>query len=441
MLILLIMLVRDRLLQLAHDNPEAFSTLKLDAYKFDLDANDYDKMLNLQGAVKNRSNTAFQGHVNAIMSRVGASPGFKEILKDPERENAIRDYVNRKVYQTLSNGEDLTPEVRDEVVNEVKTRVEDVRSPRLWDGFGSDFFRKYLWGDEATLGAELNTRTPDQTQDATIDVKYLTPVYKKDIHDLLLNHKIEPSDSNIGDWAAIEATGNNDRAIEQFGIDLKGNAIKPSVYDLPRVGLDPAQQLINQLLRERGLLKEGEVLNKPGADSTINPKWPGGSSVAGEVEKELMKDPLVRAEGIQYKRYKSYEGGNDTIGIGHKITQQEYKSGYLTIGGRIVSIDDTLTPKQVKDLYHQDVLLASAKLRKGLKVDVTPNQYKALLSFVYNTGSFANTELAQAINSGNKEEINTQWKRWVNVQQGDKKVESDVLKKRRANELKLFNKE
>lgn len=55
-----------------------------------------------------------------------------------------------------------------------------------------------------------------------------------------------------------------------------------------------------------------------------------------------------------WKPHASLEGGTDTVAYGHKLTQQEVKSGKIKIGDKMFPINQGLTDKDARKLFEQD---------------------------------------------------------------------------------------
>ena len=113
-------------------------------------------------------------------------------------------------------------------------------------------------------------------------------------------------------------------------------------------------------------------------------------------------------EGFRTKAYASPEGGEDTVGIGHKLTPKEQELGGVFIGGKLVKVDRNtpLTNEQVRQLYQQDIAnhaaAAKNKLNKLAGEDVwnklNPMQQYALMDLSFAGGSRMITQdLANAI--------------------------------------------
>jgi len=107
---------------------------------------------------------------------------------------------------------------------------------------------------------------------------------------------------------------------------------------------------------------------------------------------ERFTNYLQKVEGLKTDtgktpfRYKSAEGGNDTVGIGHKLTDAEVKSG------KVYGYDlKTLTKEQVQDILQKDLDKTKSVLSKNLTnkykksfEDLTPKQQEMLLDLQFN---------------------------------------------------------
>jgi GH24 family phage-related lysozyme (muramidase) len=78
----------------------------------------------------------------------------------------------------------------------------------------------------------------------------------------------------------------------------------------------------------------------------------------------------------------SYEGGNQTIGYGHKLTDEEVKSGEV-YGYKIA----TLTKEQAEDIFNRDLEIARADVDKLIDKDTTdPKAYGVLVEMAHQIG-------------------------------------------------------
>lgn len=118
-----------------------------------------------------------------------------------------------------------------------------------------------------------------------------------------------------------------------------------------------------------------------------------------------------KREGFRTTTYASPEGGTDTVGIGHKLTDKEQASGGVFIGGRLVKVDRTtpMSEQQVKELYRQDIMNhangAKRQINKLAGQDVwsslNPMQQYALMDLSFAGGpGLITKDLADAIKSG-----------------------------------------
>ena len=145
---------------------------------------------------------------------------------------------------------------------------------------------------------------------------------------------------------------------------------------------------------------------------------------------------LVSLEGWETHAYESIEGGTKTIGVGHKITAEEARSGKLTIGNERVDWRNGLNDDQVLELFKQDHNRFRTKVTDAVSVELNENQLEALTSFAYNVGlrAFKNSTLLKKLNNGDFEAVPSELMRWVYVN----KQEHDGLKNRREKEASIF---
>jgi lysozyme len=123
-------------------------------------------------------------------------------------------------------------------------------------------------------------------------------------------------------------------------------------------------------------------------------------------------------EGCRLQAYQD-SGGIWTIGYGH------------TLG---VKPGDVITQAQAEQYLREDLADAEAVLNKAAGVDLTPNQFSALVSFQYNTGALVGSTLMRLVNAKDFAGAQAQFGLWVNA--GGQKLEG--LVRRRAAEAALF---
>ncbi len=145
---------------------------------------------------------------------------------------------------------------------------------------------------------------------------------------------------------------------------------------------------------------------------------------------------LKQWESFELKVYKD-SAGLPTIGVGHLITKVEQASGNIVIAGVPVPYAIGLTDQQVVDLLGQDVQPAEQAINNGVKVALDQNQFDALVSFTFNTGTgaFSSSTLLKVLNQGEYDQVPDQLRRWNKA--GGKVVQG--LVNRRENEVKLWN--
>jgi lysozyme len=145
---------------------------------------------------------------------------------------------------------------------------------------------------------------------------------------------------------------------------------------------------------------------------------------------------LKRSEGVKPNVYPD-SNGVPTIGIGHKLTTSERRSGKIIIGNVPVRYSQGLDTGLVHALCRQDTKIASDCINRLVKVPLTQNQFNVLVSFTFNEGTeaFRGSTLLKMLNNGLYEEVPGQLTRWV---YDDGEV-IDGLIRRRKNEINLWN--
>lgn len=92
-------------------------------------------------------------------------------------------------------------------------------------------------------------------------------------------------------------------------------------------------------------------------------------------------------------------GGNDTVGIGHRITEREKRTDSLSIGGKSVRLSTVarsrvsdkrhLTTTEIEILFLQDLrqkTIALNRLIEPVRARITQAEFDVLLFFAYNAG-------------------------------------------------------
>ena len=124
-------------------------------------------------------------------------------------------------------------------------------------------------------------------------------------------------------------------------------------------------------------------------------------------------------EGCILHAYKDAVG-KPTIGIGH-----------LIVDGDGFDMTSIITEQQALDLLAQDVQERVTQLNNALQVDVTQNQFDALMDFVYNlgVGALQSSTLLRVLNAGDPIEAANHFAQW-DIAGG--RVLSDLVKRRQA---------
>lgn len=126
-----------------------------------------------------------------------------------------------------------------------------------------------------------------------------------------------------------------------------------------------------------------------------------------------------------------------------KFEPQEYKdfAGYPSIGygHKIVPGDNFppfLTEQDATALLCRDLVTYEACVNNSVEVDLTQDQFDALVSLCYNIGchAFDNSTLLKDLNAGNTQAAANQFKSWCHA--GG--LVSDILLARREKEQTLF---
>jgi lysozyme len=148
-------------------------------------------------------------------------------------------------------------------------------------------------------------------------------------------------------------------------------------------------------------------------------------------------DFLINVEGTKLHVYLD-SVGFPTIGTGHLLTKSELSSGKIKINGIFVRYKNGMTYDQAGTLLQQDLESVINIVNHLVKVELTQNQFDALVSFTYNVGknAFENSTLLKLLNQGFYDEVPIQMLRWNKA--GGRIVKG--LTNRRNAEIELWNK-
>jgi len=168
-----------------------------------------------------------------------------------------------------------------------------------------------------------------------------------------------------------------------------------------------------------------------GADGGTVPKQTAAAVAPREVVKPRVKinqagiDLIKGFESLALKPYTDL-AGHLTIGYGHKILPGERFSIISKTEAENILIDDLEKAEKQTDAL--------------LSVKLNPNQYAAIISFVFNLGSgaFRGSTLRKHLNAGDFNAAAGQFHRWVYAGAAGKKIKYKGLIVRREAERKLF---
>jgi lysozyme len=135
-------------------------------------------------------------------------------------------------------------------------------------------------------------------------------------------------------------------------------------------------------------------------------------------------------EGLRLSAYRD-SAGVWTIGYG----STRYHDGKVVKPG-----DKLVSEAQADALFRNTLDVYIAAVNQRAMVPLTQNQFDALVSFVYNTGTAAGKTLFQKLNAGDYQAAADQFLQWnkiTDLHTGNKIV-CDALVKRRAAERALF---
>lgn len=125
---------------------------------------------------------------------------------------------------------------------------------------------------------------------------------------------------------------------------------------------------------------------------------------------------------------------------GCRLTPYEDTAGKLTVGiGHLIQSGEhfeTITEQQAEDLLKNDLEAAESAVCQCLNVDVTQNQFDALVSFVFNLGGkrLLMSTLLEYLNNGELQKAADEFLKWCHV---GTDVSEGLLRRREA-ERALF---
>lgn len=144
---------------------------------------------------------------------------------------------------------------------------------------------------------------------------------------------------------------------------------------------------------------------------------------------------LAEFEGNVLHMYKD-DAGHPTIGIGHKLLNSELVGGYVIINGEHVDWRKGITSELSDALCRQDLQRFEKAVNDGVRVNLTQNQYDALVIFCFNIGDggFKASTALRVINAKEFDKVPDAMRMW-NKTGG---VVNQGLVNRREKEIKLW---
>lgn len=139
---------------------------------------------------------------------------------------------------------------------------------------------------------------------------------------------------------------------------------------------------------------------------------------------------------------KAFEGLHKVKSDGN-VRSYRCPAGRWTIGyGHThgVRSGETITPEEAEDLLRKDLEDCEATVERMVKVDLTQNQFDALVSFVFNLGqgNFGSSTLLRKLNRGDYEGAAEEFTRWNKARVDGELKALPGLTRRRTAEAALF---
>jgi lysozyme len=135
-------------------------------------------------------------------------------------------------------------------------------------------------------------------------------------------------------------------------------------------------------------------------------------------------DLIKHFEGLYLRAYKC-PAGVWTIGYGH--TGLKHQDGTVK-AGRVITEDEA------DRLLDHDMRVFVDRVNRLVTVELSQNEFDALVSFDFNTGGLAKSTLLRRLNAGAYDEVPAQLMRWTRA---SGKVLAGLVR-RRASEVRLW---
>jgi len=134
---------------------------------------------------------------------------------------------------------------------------------------------------------------------------------------------------------------------------------------------------------------------------------------------------LKQREELRLKKYKDI-AGIWTVGYGHVILPSEKL--------------DTITPEKAEQILRKDLKIAESVVNRYVSVPLTPGQFDALVSLVFNIGegNFSGSTLLEKLNKYDYQGALAEFPRWNKARQNGELRVSQGLINRRKEEQEMF---
>lgn len=170
-----------------------------------------------------------------------------------------------------------------------------------------------------------------------------------------------------------------------------------------------------------GIFRKKKEPAAPETPKVLTVGYIGGSGFSKQRLSENGKNLIKKFEGYSAKAYKPHADDVWTIGWGSTIGVKE---------GQVI------TEQVANEMFGRDVKAFENAVNDVVKVNLTQNQFDALVSLVYNIGigNFKKSTLLRVLNKGEYEAASKEFAKW---KYSSGKVYEGLVK-RRAEEAKLF---
>ncbi|HZW54277.1 MAG TPA: lysozyme [Candidatus Elarobacter sp.] len=145
-------------------------------------------------------------------------------------------------------------------------------------------------------------------------------------------------------------------------------------------------------------------------------KAPASKAGAAKKPAAAAKGGLRQINQAGLDLIKSFEGYARQVAGSTDVKAYQDVVGIWTIGyghtGRDVHEGLRITQAQAENLLRGDLATAERIVLNAVKVSLSDNEYAALVSFVFNTGSLPGTTLLRLLNAGDRAGAADQFLRW-----------------------------